>query len=50
VGEPILYGWVNHYLAETLKIFSADDQLPDFAGCFAWHEHGVAHCCRCWRA
>ena len=21
VGEPILYGWVNHYLPETLKIF-----------------------------
>lgn len=21
VGEPILYGWVNHYLNETLKIF-----------------------------
>jgi predicted RND superfamily exporter protein len=21
VGEPILYGWVNHYLGETLQIF-----------------------------
>ncbi len=21
VGEPVLYGWVNHYLDETLKIF-----------------------------
>lgn len=21
VGEPVLYGWVNHYLGETLKIF-----------------------------
>ena len=23
VGEPVLYGWVNHYLDETLKIFLA---------------------------